>query len=177
MNNQQEIPARGGNENAKDLMSSLLGTFRDSKSMSKNRRAYLAWVEANGERETEHTTGVFVREVAGREFPVLTVYVDNRMCMIDFLAQREIYRARLSEQGLEFSDLEFKLDKYNRHAGKEDTSSEKQAQGQKEEKNDLPELTPEEKLQIFELVSGLSEPLKSTAYKAIEASFRQKKSL
>ena len=26
-------------------------------------------------------------------------------------------------------------------------------------------------------VSGLSEPLKSTAYKAIEASFRQKKSL
>ena len=35
MNNQQEIPARGGNENAKDLMSSLLGTFRDSKSMSK----------------------------------------------------------------------------------------------------------------------------------------------
>ena len=37
MNNQQETPARGGNENAKDLMSSLLGTYRDSKSMSKNR--------------------------------------------------------------------------------------------------------------------------------------------
>lgn len=177
MNNQQEAPARGGNENAKDLMSSLLGTFRDSKSMSKNRRAYLAWVEANGERETEHTTGVFVREVAGREYPVLTVYVDNRICMIDFLAQREIYRARLSEQGLEFSDLEFKLDKYNRHTGKKATSSEKQAQGQKEEKKDLPELTEEEKSQISELVSDLSEPLKSTAYKAIEASFRQKKSL
>ena len=177
MNNQQETPARGGNENAKDLMSSLLGTFRDSKSMSKNRRAYLAWVEANGERETEHTTGVFVREVAGREYPVLTVYVDNRMCMIDFLAQREIYRARLSEQGLEFSDLEFKLDKYNRHTGKEATSSEKQTQGKNREKKDLPELTVEEKLQISELVSDLSEPLKSTAYKAIEASFRQKKSL
>ena len=177
MNNQQEIPARGGNENAKDLMSSLLGTFRDSKSMSKNRRAYLAWVEANGDRETEHTTGVFVREVAGREFPVLTVYVDNRMCMIDFLAQREIYRARLSEQGLEFSDLEFKLDKYNRHTGKEANSSEHQTQGQKVEKKDLPELTVEEKSQISELVSDLSEPLKSTAYKAIEASFRQKKSL
>lgn len=177
MNNQQEIPARGGNENAKDLMSSLLGTFKDSKSISKNRRAYLAWVEANGERETEHTTGVFVREVAGREYPVLTVYVDNRMCMIDFLAQREIYRARLSEQGLEFSDLEFKLDKYNRHAGIEANSSEKQAQSQKEEKKDLPELTVEEKSQISELVSDLSEPLKSTAYKAIEASFRQKKSL
>ena len=177
MNNQQEIPARGGNENAKDLMSSLLGTFRDSKSMSKNRRAYLAWVEANGERETEHTTGVFVREVAGREYPVLTVYVDNRMCMIDFLAQREIYRARLSEQGLEFSDLEFKLDKYNRYTGKEANSSEQQTQGQKVEKKNLPELTPEEKLQISELVSELSEPLKSTAYKAIEASFRQKKSL
>ena len=172
MNNQQETPARGGNENAKDLMSSLLGTFKDSKSMSKNRRAYLAWVEANGERETEHTTGVFVRE-----YPVLTVYVDNRMCMIDFLAQREIYRARLSEQGLEFSDLEFKLDKYNRHAGKEDGSSKEQPQGQKVEKKVLPELTTEEKSQISELVSGLSEPLKSTAYKAIEASFRQKKSL
>ena len=177
MNNQQEPPARGGNENAKDLMSFLLGSFRDSKSMSKNRRAYLAWVEANGERETEHTTGVFVREVAGREYPVLTVYVDNRMCMIDFLAQREIYRARLSEHGLEFSDLEFKLDKYNRHAGKEDGSSKEQPQGQKVEKKVLPELTTEEKLQISELVSGLSEPLKSTAYKAIEASFRQKKSL
>ena len=177
MNNQQEIPARGGNENAKDLMSSLLGTFRDSKSMSKNRRAYLAWIEANDEREVEHTTGVFVREVAGREFPVLTVYVDNRMCMIDFLAQREIYRARLSEQGLEFSDLEFKLDKYNRHTGKEANSSEHQTQGQKVEKKDLPELTVEEKSQISELVSDLSEPLKSTAYKAIEASFRQKKSL
>ena len=168
MNNQQEIPARGGNENAKDLMSSLLGTFRDSKSMSKNRRAYLAWVE---------TTGIFVREIAGREYPVLTVYVDNRMCMIDFLAQREIYRARLSEHGLEFSDLEFKLDKYNRHAGKEDGSSKEQPQGQKVEKKVLPELTTEEKSQISELVSGLSEPLKSTAYKAIEASFRQKKSL
>ena len=177
MNNQQETPARGGNENAKDLMSFLLGTFKDSKNMSKNRRAYLAWVEANGERETEHTTGVFVREVAGREYPVLTVYVDNRMCMIDYLAQREIYRARLSEQGLEFSDLEFKLDKYNRHTGKEEGSSKEQPQGKKIEKKELPELTAEEKLQISELVSELSEPLKSTAYKAIEASFRQKKSL
>lgn len=177
MNNQQETPARGGNENAKDLMSFLLGTFKDSKNMSKNRRAYLAWVEANGERETEHTTGVFVREVAGREYPVLTVYVDNRICMIDFLAQREIYRARLSEQGLEFSDLEFKLDKYNRHTGKEEGSSKEQPQGKKIEKKELPELTAEEKLQISELVSELSEPLKSTAYKAIEASFRQKKSL
>lgn len=177
MNNQQETPARGGNENAKDLMNFLLGTFRDSKSMSKNRRAYLAWVEANGERETEHTTGVFVREIAGREYSVLTVYVDNRMCMIDFLAQREIYRARLSEQGLEFSDLEFKLDKYNRHAGKEAHLSTKQGKNQKVEKKELPELTAEEKLQISELVSELSEPLKSTAYKAIEASFRQKKSL
>ena len=177
MNNQQEISARGGNENAKDLMSTLLGNFRDSKSMSKNRRAYLAWVESNGEREVKHTTGVFVREIAGREYPVLTVYVDNRMCMIDFLAQREIYRARLSEYGLEFSDLEFKLDKYNRHVGKEDGSSKEQPQGQKAEKKILPELTTEEKLQISELVSGLSEPLKSTAYKAIEASFRQKKSL
>ena len=99
------------------------------------------------------------------------------MCMIDFLAQREIYRARLSEHGLEFSDLEFKLDKYNRHAGKEDGSSKEQPQGQKVEKKVLPELTTEEKSQISELVSGLSEPLKSTAYKAIEASFRQKKSL
>lgn len=177
MNDQEEKPARGGNESAKDLMSALLGTFRDSKSMSKNRRAYLAWVEANGERETEHTTGVFVREVAGREYPVLTVYVDNRMCMIDFLAQREIYRARLSEQGLEFSDLEFKLDKYNRHTGKDAHLSTKQAQNKKVVKKELPELTAEEKSQISELVSDLSEPLKSTAYKAIEASFRQKKSL
>lgn len=177
MNNQQETPERGGNENAKDLMNLLLGTFKDSKSMSKNRRAYLAWVEANGEREIEHTTGVFVREVAGREYPVLTVYVDNRMCMIDFLAQREIYRARLSEQGLEFSDLEFKLDKYNRHADKEVHLSTKQGKTQKVESKELPELTAEEKSQISELVSGLSEPLKSTAYKAIEASFRQKKSL
>lgn len=177
MNNQQETPARGGNENAKDLMSFLLGTFKDSKSMSKNRRAYLAWVEANGEREVEHTTGVFVREVAGREYPVLTVYVDNRMCMIDFLAQREIYRARLSEQGLEFSDLEFKLDKYNRHTNKDAHLSTKQGKTQKVESKELPELTAEEKSQISELVSGLSEPLKSTAYKAIEASFRQKKSL
>ena len=177
MNNQEEKSTRGGNESAKDLMSALLGTFRDSKSMSKNRRAYLAWVEANGERETEHTTGVFVREVAGREYPVLTVYVDNRMCMIDFLAQREIYRARLSEQGLEFSDLEFKLDKYNRHTVKEDGSLKEQPQGKKIERKELPELTAEEKLQISELVSELSEPLKSTAYKAIEASFRQKKSL
>ena len=177
MNNQQETPARGGNENAKDLMSFLLGTFKDSKNMSKNRRAYLAWVEANGEREIKHTTGVFVREVAGREYPVLTVYVDNRMCMIDFLAQREIYRARLSEQGQEFSDLEFKLDKYNRHTDKEAHLSTKQGKNQKVEKKELPELTAEEKLQISELVSELSEPLKSTAYKAIEASFRQKKSL
>lgn len=177
MNNQNEKPVRGGNETAKDLMSSLLGTFKDSKSMSKNRRAYLAWVEANGEREVKHTTGVFVREIAGREYPVLTVYVDNRMCMIDFLAQREVYRARLSEQGLEFSDLEFKLDKYNRHAGKGASSSEIQKQGKKIEKKALPELTTEEKLQISELVSSLSDPLKSTAYKAIEASFRQKKSL
>lgn len=134
MNNQNEKPVRGGNETAKDLMSSLLGTFKDSKSMSKNRRAYLAWVEANGEREVKHTTGVFVREIAGREYPVLTVYVDNRMCMIDFLAQREVYRARLSEQGLEFSDLEFKLDKYNRHAGKGASSSKIQKQGKKIEK-------------------------------------------
>ena len=85
MNNQQETPARGGNENAKDLNEfSAWNLQKILRACQKNRRAYLAWVEANGERETEHATGVFVREVAGREYPVLTVYVDNRMCMIDF---------------------------------------------------------------------------------------------
>ncbi len=34
----------------------------------------------------EHTTGVFVREIAGREYPVPTVYVvDNRMWRLIFL--------------------------------------------------------------------------------------------
>ena len=164
---------RGGEEDSKDLMSLVLGSFKSSKHMTANRRAYLVWIETNGEREVEHTTGVFVRKNPRDELPILTIYVDNRMCMIDFLAQREIYRARLSEKGLDFSELEFRLDKYKRHQGKSVHLKEEK----KKISHRLVELSSEEKEQISLLVKNMEEPLKTKAYKAIEASFKYNKSV
>ncbi len=58
-------------------MSTLLEPSEILRVCLNQSRFILAWVESNGER-VEHNR-VFAREIAGREYPVLTVYVDNRM--------------------------------------------------------------------------------------------------
>ena len=72
--------------------------------MGAGHTAGLAWHSVIGDIERKHTTGVFVgKPKAPGMAPALCVYVDSRMRMVDFNANREIYLARLTAAGYDYS--------------------------------------------------------------------------
>jgi hypothetical protein len=151
------------------LLGNLMGDGGLRRAMGKNQRAAIAWRAANGDIEREHTTGVFVKDarMPGRP-PVLGVYVDSRMRAVDFRANREVYLARLSMAGYEFSDIEFLVTKYGK---KKPTEKKKESAAQEE----LPQLSASEEQECRDMVSGLSEPLRDKVYKALCLSKRRVK--
>ena len=80
--------------------------------MGANQRAQAAWRAANGDRERAHTTRVFLRaaRTAGLA-PVMCVYVDSHALVSDFSANRDLYLARLANQGFAVSGIEFAVDR------------------------------------------------------------------
>ena len=95
-------------EGISSLLKGMFSSPEARRSMSANQRAAYVWHNVNGDVERAHTTGVFLKEphVKGAA-PILGVYVDSRMRAVDFRANREVYRARLSMGGLEVSEIEF----------------------------------------------------------------------
>ena len=96
---------------APESISSLMREVVDermSARMSANQRAAAAWYRANGDRERNHTTGVFLKKarVAGAA-PVLGVYVDSHAMVTDFGVNKDIYLARLANIGFKVSGIEF----------------------------------------------------------------------
>ena len=76
--------------------------------MGAGHTAGLAWHSVIGDIERKHTTGVFVgKPKAPGMAPALCVYVDSRMRMVDFNANREIYLARLTAAGYDYSEVRF----------------------------------------------------------------------
>ena len=104
-------------EGISSLLKGMFSSPEARRSMSANQRAAYVWHNVNGDVERAHTTGVFLKEphVKGAD-PILGVYVDSRMRAVDFRANREVYRARLSMGGLEVSEIEFIVSQYGHGA-------------------------------------------------------------
>ena len=99
----EESPAAVG-----DVFSSVIGTLDEGGRARSTWSVGRAWYAVNGDIERAHTTGVFVREPAGRQsLPTLVVYVDSRSRATDFNANREVYQARLERVGLRFEEIAF----------------------------------------------------------------------
>ena len=166
-------------EDYEGLSSLLKGMFSSPearRSMSANQRAAYVWHNVNGDVERAHTTGVVLKEpcVKGAA-PILGVYVDSRMRAVDFRANREVYRARLSMGGLDVSEIEFIVSQYGHGPA---TRSERahgsaSAGGQTPP---LPELTGSEQKTVEELAGSVPESLRQSVYKAMSLSFRREKS-
>lgn len=143
---------------------------RMSARMSVNQRAAAAWYRANGDRERNHTTGVFLKKarVTGAA-PVLGVYVDSHAMVTDFGVNKDIYLARLANIGFKVSGIEFIVSRPGYRTAR---SHKKEPEKLSAE---LPELSAQELQEVQNLVSDLSEPLKTTVFKAVVMSKRREK--
>lgn len=131
-----------------------------------------AWMTANGDYERRHTVGTFVDEKVPRgELPALVVYVDSKTCEVDLTANREIYLARLSSCGLNFSKIVFRLSKaeYIRRRDASRTSPKDATRAP------LPELTAEEAEHVDRLCADLPESLRDSVSRAMRVSIRAQK--
>lgn len=158
---------------APESISSLMHEVVDermSARMSANQRAAAAWYRANGDRERNHTTGVFLKKarVAGAA-PVLGVYVDSHAMVTDFGVNKDIYLARLANIGFKVSGIEFIPSRAGYHAARARHEEPKKLPVE------LPELSPQELKEAQILVSDLPEPLKTNAFKAVVLSKRREK--
>lgn len=149
-----------------DLLKQITGSSMRSH-LNDNQRCALAWSEANGDRERDHTTGVFLApsRVKGAD-PRLIVYVDNNSCITDFSTNSDIYLARLANWGLALSGIAFRLG----HSKRKKISSNSSTTIPK-----LPPLTEKEHAYITKMVKNLPPELKEKARYAIELSIRRTK--
>lgn len=142
-------------------LSSMGGTVRDTA------RAARVWYSVNGDIERSHTCGVYVRESRGRQkLPTLVVYVDSRSRVTDFTANREIYRVRLEQAGLRFSEIVFRESKRPR----EEVPRKRPAAPV-----ELPTLSPEEDAKVEVLLEDVPEDLRSSVAQAMRMSMRAEK--
>ena len=124
----------------------------------------------NGERERTHTVGVYLSEPKGKQnLHHLIVYVDSNACVVDFNASRELYLARLEGVGLKLGGVDFKLSRYAAE------HRERQREQANPKREDLPELTEEERQYVEELVRGVPENLRPSVSKAVSSSLRREK--
>lgn len=138
--------------------------------MSDNQRAAAAWYRANGDREHNHTTGVFLKRArrAGAA-PILCVYVDSHAMATDFGVNKDIYLARLANVGYEVSGIEFLPSRKEYRAPKR---SNRKVETHSE---DLPCLTEEEQQELAALVADLPQNLQVSVSKAVSLSMRRNK--
>jgi hypothetical protein len=163
-------------EGISSLLNGMFSSPEARRSMSANQHAAYVWHNVNGDVERAHTTGVFLKEphVKGAA-PILGVYVDSRMRAVDFRANREVYRARLSMGGLEISEIEFIVSQYGHGAAPRKNRASGETVGETL-KPPLPELTGSEQDTVEKLAETAPESLRGSVYKAMSLSFRREKS-
>ncbi len=130
-----------------------------------------AWYSVNGDYERAHTVGTFVEQPrrAGA-LPVLVVYVDTKSCEVDFMANREIYLARLEQAGLRFREVRFRQSK--RPRAERDGEPRRKAPAAEPP---LPELSAEEERRAEELLASVPETLRQSVSRAVRVSMRAEK--
>lgn len=176
-----EMDWRGHDESLGGVLSDFFESPEVRAKMGAGHAAGLAWHSVIGDIERKHTTGVFVGKpkVPGMA-PALCVYVDSRMRMVDFNANREIYLARLQTAGFDYSEVRFLQNKRPR------TKADATAPALTAEKVDkgtvplatsepLPELSEAERAQIEAQTAGLSPALRESVSKAMAACMRRQR--
>lgn len=128
----------------------------------------LAWHAVNGDHERAHTVGTFVEPPrrAGA-LPVLVVYVDTKACQVDFMANREVYLARLAQAGLNFAEVRFRQSKRPRGSEPRKVASARRGE---QPARELPELTSEEERDAQALLAKVPETLKDSVSRALRVS-------
>ena len=155
----------GAPEAVGELFSSWLSSMGDT--VRGTARAARVWYFVNGDIERSHTCGVYVSEPRGRQkLPTLVVYVDSRSRVTDFTANREIYRVRLEQAGLRFSEIVFRESKRPR---------EEVRRKMDKAPVELPALTPEEDAKVEVLLEDVPEDLRSSVAQAMRMSMRAEK--
>ena len=154
--------------------------------MGAGHTAGLAWHSVIGDIERKHTTGVFVgKPKAPGMAPALCVYVDSRMRMVDFNANREIYLARLTAAGYDYSEVRFLQNKRPRPKAEQTSGQPMLRDGR--EGADLPSRTAEkvdkgtvplstrEREEIEGQTAGLPPRLRESVSKAMAACMRRQR--
>ena len=131
-------------------------------------RVTRAWFAVNGDTERQHTVGTFVAPPrrAGA-LPVLVVYVDSKSCEVDFMANREVYLARLAQAGLSFSEVHFKQSKR--------PAPDRSRRAVEAPAPELPQLSAEEERGLEELLANVPEELRASVSQAVRVSMRAEK--
>lgn len=170
-----EMDWRGHDESLGGVLSDFFESPEVRAKMGAGHAAGLAWHSVIGDIERKHTTGVFVgKPKAPGMAPALCVYVDSRMRMVDFNANREIYLARLQTAGFDYSEVRFLQNKRPRpkaDATAPALTAEKVDKGTVPlaTSEPLPELSEAERAQIEAQTAGLSPALRESVSKAMAA--------
>lgn len=154
--------------------------------MGAGHAAGLAWHSVIGDMERKHTTGVFVgKPKTPGMAPTLCVYVDSRMRMVDFNANREIYLARLQTAGYDYSEVRFLQNKRPRPKAEQTSGQPMLRDGregaalpsrtaEKVDKGTAP-LSTREREEIEEQTAGLPPRLRESVSKAMAACMRRQR--
>ena len=150
---------RIGEASLGELVSAFVSRADDGAG-SGTRRALRAWLSANGDRERDHTIGVYLRE--DERGDTLIVYVDSSSALQDFTVKRHLYVGRLEAAGLPVADVSFKLSRYRRRRRDD-------APADRDEGTPLPELDAATLSRLAEEVSPLPPALREAAYEALSS--------
>lgn len=176
-----EMDWRGHDESLGGVLSDFFESPEVRAKMGAGHAAGLAWHSVIGDIERKHTTGVFVgKPKAPGMAPALCVYVDSRMRMVDFNANREIYLARLQAAGFDYSEVRFLQNKRPRpkaDAAAPTPTAEKVDKGTVPlaTSEPLPELSEAERAQIEAQTAGFSPALRKSVSKAMGACMRRQR--
>ena len=157
-------------ESVANLMDEVLNR-QMARRLSANQRAAAAWFRANGDRERNHTVGVFLkRPRSAGSAPIVGVYVDSHAMATDFGVNKDIYLARLANIGFEASGIEFVVSRQPRRATT--TPGERRME---EGPAALPELDAVEQQEVESLVRDLPESMRAAAARAVSIAKRREK--
>lgn len=168
-----------GQQGVSELLRSYLGSDGFAGRMSETQRVVSTWNAVNGEVERRATCGVYVAPASRPgDDPVLVVYVDTRPRATDFMANREVYLARLANAGLRFSELRFRPTKRPPRKGPRDQAPAAPAPAHAAPRcgEGRPALSAEDAARERDLLATLSDHLdprlRESVRRALDASFR-----
>ena len=166
---------RGGSPTrAGDAVSELLGGAL-GRGLSAAASAAKAWYSANGDRERQHTTGVWLRKSgkAGVD-PVLVVALDSNLLAMELGTNKDLYLSRLAFRGLAVSDIRFTVDhRASARAGRGKRGGATSSSPADAQRPTLPELSSSERAYVEAKTADLPDGLRQSVSRAMCATMRR----